>query len=194
MMLPAYDAVILAGGAASRLAGADKPTLLVGDLSMLDRVVAAVTEATQIICVGPQRPTSQPVVWTREVPPGGGPVAALAAGLSLVSELTAVVLAADLPFVAKAVAPLRAALPGHDAAVLVDAQGRDQPLVAAYDVGALRAALTTLGTPTGASMRAVLALLNCARVPDPGGERPAAYDCDTLTELQHARRIEEGRL
>lgn len=193
MTPPPYDAVILAGGAARRLAGVDKPGVLVGAVPLLDHVVAAVADAARIVCVGPPRPTGRAVAWTREVPPGGGPVAALAAGVALVTERIAVVLAADLPFVADAIGPLLAALPGHDAAVLVDADGHDQPMVGAYDVAALRAALTALGTPVGASMRSLLALLRAHRVPDPGGARPAAYDCDTWADVDHARRLAKGR-
>ncbi|WP_198601894.1 NTP transferase domain-containing protein, partial [Streptomyces sp. MH60] len=36
-----YDAVVLAGGAARRLGGADKPGLRVGARALLDRVLAA---------------------------------------------------------------------------------------------------------------------------------------------------------
>lgn len=193
-MTPApYAAVVLAGGATRRLDGADKPGVLVGAVPLLDHVVSAVADAARIVCVGPPRPTGRAVVWTREVPPGGGPVAALAAGVVLVTERVAVVLAADLPFVADAIGPLLAALPGHDAAVLVEADGHDQPLVDAYAVAALRAALTALGSPVGASMRSLLALLRADRVPDPGGSRPAAYDCDTWADVEHARWVAEGR-
>jgi molybdopterin-guanine dinucleotide biosynthesis protein A len=184
-----YAAVVIAGGAARRLGGADKPAVLIGGISMLDRVIAAVADAGAIVCVGPQRPTERAVTWTCEAPPGGGPVAALAAGIELVTEPVALVLAADLPFVADAIGPLLQGLPGHDAAVLVDASGRDQRLVGAYDVRALREALTRLGTPAGASMRALLALLRVHRVADQGGPAPAAYDCDTWADVEHARSV-----
>jgi molybdopterin-guanine dinucleotide biosynthesis protein A len=187
--MSAYGAVVVAGGAARRLGGADKPAVLIGAVSMLDLVIAAAAEAATIVCVGPARPTSREVLWTQEAPPGGGPVAALAAGIALVSEPVALVLAADLPFAAAAVAPLLGALPGHDAAVLVDAEGRDQPLFGAYDVGALRSALTNMGAPAGASMRSLLALLRVHRVVDPGGGAPAAYDCDTWADIEHARSL-----
>lgn len=189
----AYACVVLAGGAARRLGGADKPAVLVGTAPLLDHVVAAVAGATQIVCVGPPRPSVVAVTWTLEDPPGGGPVAALAAGLECVTERIAVVLAADLPFVAAAIQPLLAAMTGYDAAVLVDADGYDQPLVGAYDVIALRTALTELGTPAGASMRSLLALLRVHRLPDPGGVRPASYDCDTWSDVEHARLVTEGR-
>ncbi len=191
--MTAYAAIVMAGGAARRLGGADKPGVLIGGVSMLDLVIAAVPDAATIVCVGPRHPTARAVVWTQEAPPGGGPVAALAAGIELVTEPVTLVLASDLPFVAGAIDPLLAALPGHDAAVLVDGAGHDQPLVGAYDVGALRAALASLGTPTGASMRSLLALLRVDRVPDPGGSAPAAYDCDTWADVEHARSVAKER-
>ncbi|MEU9382801.1 NTP transferase domain-containing protein, partial [Streptomyces sp. NPDC048279] len=38
---PAYDAIVLAGGAARRLGGADKPSVRVGGRPLLDRVLTA---------------------------------------------------------------------------------------------------------------------------------------------------------
>lgn len=40
-----YDAVVLAGGSARRLGGADKPGLRVGDSTLIERVAAAVCDA-----------------------------------------------------------------------------------------------------------------------------------------------------
>ncbi|MEE4545309.1 NTP transferase domain-containing protein [Streptomyces sp. V4-01] len=81
-MTRSYDAVVLAGGAARRLGGADKPALPVGGRMLLDRVLAACPGARATVVVGPRRPTSRPVRWTREDPAGGGPLPALAAGLA----------------------------------------------------------------------------------------------------------------
>ncbi|MGW4051032.1 DUF6457 domain-containing protein [Streptomyces sp. NPDC004779] len=79
-MTTAYDAVVLAGGAARRLGGVDKPGLRVGGRALLDRVLAACAGARLTVVVGDPRPTVRPVRWTRERPAGTGPVAALAAG------------------------------------------------------------------------------------------------------------------
>lgn len=187
---PPYDAVILAGGAARRLSGADKPSLLIGTSTMLDRVVEACAAASRVVCVGSVRPTSSRVSWTREDPVGGGPVAALEAGLALVTEMVVVVFAADLPFIGDAAATLCAALPGYDAAVLVDPAGRDQPLAGAYEVRALRNALATMRPTAGASMRSVLGMLRLVRVDDPGRALPASYDCDTWTDVERARAMD----
>ncbi len=72
-----FAAVVLAGGAARRMGGADKPTIPVAGQSMLTRVLAAVHDADPQVVVGrvpPDLPV--PVASTTEQPPGGGPVAA----------------------------------------------------------------------------------------------------------------------
>src|SRR5690606_2093103 len=94
-----YAAVLLAGGAARRMGGRDKPGVVVGGRPMRERVLSAVATATRRIVVGPLVPLPAGVLRTREEPPGGGPVAALAAGLALIDPATPVVavLAADLP-------------------------------------------------------------------------------------------------
>ncbi|MFD6611625.1 molybdenum cofactor guanylyltransferase [Micromonospora chalcea] len=108
-----YAAVVLAGGAARRMGGVDKPGRPVGGRPMLHRVLAAVADADQRIVVGPSGPLPDGVRTTREEPPGGGPVAATAAGLALLDPATTTValLAADLPLLtAAAVTELRRAL------------------------------------------------------------------------------------
>ncbi|MYT07128.1 NTP transferase domain-containing protein, partial [Streptomyces sviceus] len=77
---PVYDVVVLAGGAARRLDGADKPGVRVGGRALLDRVLAACDDAATTVFVADPRPTARPVTWAREDPPGGGPLAALDAG------------------------------------------------------------------------------------------------------------------
>ncbi|MET7461892.1 NTP transferase domain-containing protein [Nonomuraea sp. NPDC005501] len=106
-----YDVVVLAGGEARRLGGADKPGLVVGGRTLLERVVAAVPGAGRVVVVGPERELPG-VVFTREDPPGGGPVPALRAGLREVTAPRVVLLAADLPFLTPAhIATLLSAMP-----------------------------------------------------------------------------------
>ncbi|MFD8706270.1 molybdenum cofactor guanylyltransferase [Kitasatospora sp. NPDC059648] len=189
-MTTPYDVIVPAGGAARRLDGADKPGLTVGETSLLDRVLAACAGSRTTVVVGPARPTAREGVrWTRERPPGGGPVAAVAAGLDLVTADTVLLLAADLPFldrrtVDRLASALDGAGPHADAAVLVDAGGRDQPLTAAYRTAALRAALAALGDPAGQPLRRLVGGLNRLRVADTDN---VAYDCDTWEDLEQAR-------
>jgi molybdenum cofactor guanylyltransferase len=84
-----YSAVILAGGAGRRLGGVRKPALPVGGSPMVARVLAAVVHASIRVVVGP--PPLRPLLpagvhLTQEEPPGGGPVAGLAAGLVAVRQ------------------------------------------------------------------------------------------------------------
>ncbi|MYZ13094.1 NTP transferase domain-containing protein, partial [Streptomyces sp. SID337] len=92
-----YDAVVLAGGGAARLGGADKPGVRVGGRALIDRVLAACSGAGTTVVVAAPRPTVRPVVWAREEPAGGGPLAALDAGLARTTAEQVVVLSADLP-------------------------------------------------------------------------------------------------
>ncbi|MGW7280463.1 NTP transferase domain-containing protein [Streptomyces sp. NPDC054844] len=190
-----YDAVVLAGGAARRLGGADKPGLRVGGRALLDRVLAACAGARTTVVVADPRPTARPVTWAREDPPGGGPLAALAAGLRHTTAEHVVVVSADLPFLAgPTVGRLLSALAASDAdgALLTDADGRDQPLVAAYRASALRRELPALARDraglTGLPLRRLTGALRLTRVPD----AVASFDCDTWDDIATARaRIRE---
>jgi len=180
-----YDAVVLAGGSGRRLGGVDKPGLRVGERALLDRVLGAVADAERVVVVGPERPTERPVTWAREQPPGGGPVAALAAGLPLVTGPVVALLAADLPFLdAVTVARLRMAVESADGALLVDDEGRDQLLVGMWRTAALRAVLPV--EVTGARLGAVLGQVPAVRLSVE--TRPAPwFDCDTEADLTTAR-------
>lgn len=194
-----YDAVVLAGGAARRLGGADKPGLRVGGRALLDRVLAACAGARTTVVVAGHRPTARPVTWAREDPPGGGPLAALAAGLRHTTAEHVVVVSADLPFLAgPTVGRLLSALAASDGdgVLLTDAEGRDQPLVAAYRAAAVRRELAALTRDradlAGLPLRRLTGALRLTRVPD----AVASFDCDTWDDIAAARaRIREhGRV
>ncbi|WP_345385957.1 molybdenum cofactor guanylyltransferase [Nonomuraea salmonea] len=90
--------MILAGGRARRLGGADKPALTVGGRPLVEHVIAAVSGAGAIVVAGPERRPVPGVVYVREEPPGSGPVPALAAALPHLTSGWVVLLAGDLPF------------------------------------------------------------------------------------------------
>jgi len=182
-----YDAIVLSGGAGRRLGGLDKATLAVGNRTLLDRVLAACADAGRVVVVGPARETERAVIWTCESPPGGGPVAAVAAGLPLTVADVVAVLAVDLPFLTAAtVARLAAAAAGDgsDGAVLVGDGDRDQPLTAAYRRDALVRRLAELGDSAGQAMSALVRGLRLVRLPD---DERAGEDCDTPEQLANAR-------
>ncbi|MGW7455096.1 NTP transferase domain-containing protein [Streptomyces sp. NPDC054787] len=188
-----YDAIVLAGGAARRLGGADKPALSVGGRALLDRVLDACPDALTTVVVGGRRPTARPVRWALEDPPGGGPVAALDAGLRRTTAGLVLVLSADLPFLDRDTVRALLLAAGPDGAMLRDADGRDQPLVAVYRAEPLRREIALLATEhgglTGLPLRALTAELDLT----PVTARPlAAFDCDTWDDLAAARaRIRE---
>ena len=182
-----YDAIVLAGGQARRLAGADKPALVVGGRTLLDRVVDAVDAAGRVVVVGPRRPLERDVIWCQEEPAGSGPVAAIAAGLPQTSAEVVLVLAADLPYVAGAIAPLLAAVGRGDVALLADPDGRANHLAAAWRRDALVSALAAVGDPNGAAVRSLLGSVAVVLVPDEAGW---GRDCDTWDDLAAARAAE----
>ena len=187
--LPPYAAVVLAGGKAVRLGGQPKPQLAVGGRTMLAAVLAAVPTAVPRVVVGPPQPVPDGVVLVREVPPRGGPVPALRAGLAAVGTEVVAVLAADLPFLTAAlVDELRGLLTDADGVLVVDGSGRDQLLLGVWRTAPLRAALAGVVGPT--SMRALLAPLSIHRHRPATGSGPAPWtDCDTPAELARARSL-----
>lgn len=203
-MTRSYDAVVLAGGAGRRLGGVDKPALSVGGRMLLDRVLAACAGAGSTVVVGPRRPTARPVGWAREEPAGGGPLPALAAGLAGLGagrSGVVLVLAADLPFLAADTVHAlvdtltgepddrEGAAAGGDGVLLVDGDGRDQPLAAAYRIEPLRRELALLraehGGLAGLPLRLLTGELELRRIADPTGE--ATFDCDTWADVAAAR-------
>ncbi|MGW1762602.1 NTP transferase domain-containing protein [Streptomyces sp. NPDC002073] len=198
-----FDAIVLAGGAARRLGGADKPGLSVGGRALLDRVLDACRGAAVTVVVGGRRATARPVTWALEQPPGGGPLAALHAGLRHVGADRVLVLSADLPFLGPETvrtlldsldAPDGAGPSGREGVLLTDAEGRDQPLVAAYRAEPLRRELALIatehGTLSGLPLRLLTAELDLGRT---SAAAPlASFDCDTWDDLAAARsRIRE---
>jgi molybdopterin-guanine dinucleotide biosynthesis protein A len=112
-------------------------------------------------------------------------LAGLGAGLSSLPEGSdvVVVLAADLPFVdPDVIKRLRAAIAAQgdvDGAVVVDADGRAQPLLAAYRRRSLEWAVASMGVLRDRPVREILNLLAVTTVLDP----VAARDIDTREDL-----------
>jgi molybdopterin-guanine dinucleotide biosynthesis protein A len=182
-----WDAVVLTGGASRRMEGRAKPALQVGGRSLLARVVSALVGAERVIAVGPPMDTVGVDEWAREDPPGGGPAAALAAGVALVDAPFVAIIAGDLPFLTPpAVTQLRDRADPVTVAVAVDDQGRDQYLLAVWPTIVLRQALAGAGARPGTSLRAVYAGASLRRVAL-NGTPPPWWDCDTPAQLAQAR-------
>ncbi len=183
-------AVVVAGGGAVRMGGVDKASIEVGGVTLLEHALAALVDVPEVVVVGEPVRTSRPVTFTREDPPGGGPAAALLAGLRAFPRAPerVVVLAGDLPRVTPdTVARLGPVLADTDGAVLVDHRGRSQYLCASYLVSALLAAAPAYGEEHGLPMHRLLASLRLTEVAAVGDE---AVDVDTWADL---RALEERR-
>ncbi|HET7303076.1 MAG TPA: NTP transferase domain-containing protein [Segeticoccus sp.] len=194
-------AIVLCGGTSRRMGGTDKTALRLGGSTVLDHLLDALPAGWAVVCVGVERATRRTVTWTREQPPGGGPVAGVAAGLGVLRALhsgpptstgttpeaeVVVVLAGDQPFAAPAAGELVDRLAEHPtaaAATALDGEGRRQPLLTAYRWQALRAAVPepAAGTPA----RALLGAMDVLEVPQP---TELVEDVDTPEELARARR------
>lgn len=185
--LDPYDAVVLTGGGARRLGGTHKPEVPIGGLPVVERVAAAVTDAGRLLVVGSDRGVPDRALVTREEPPGSGPVAAVAAAMSLVTSPWLALLAADLPFLARTdIIRLRELAATGDGAVMVDRQGREQWLVGVWRTEALRQAVATMRQ--GSLARLLRPLLSARHVPATPAGRPSPWwDCDTWDDVDRAR-------
>ncbi|MBM7829830.1 molybdopterin-guanine dinucleotide biosynthesis protein A [Agromyces cerinus] len=202
-----YDAIILAGGRASRLGGVQKAEVEVGGHALLDTALEAAARSNRIVVVGPEelrreRGRDTSARYVGEDPPFGGPVAGIAAGLSALGDFASapvwlLVLACDLPFAPRAVGLLEHALIEIDAEIdaeadgeadgvcLVDADGREQWLAGIYHRTSLRHRVDGLaGGVHGASVRKLVDGLDLRHVFDDG----AAFDVDTWQDVEEARR------
>ncbi|MDI9895380.1 NTP transferase domain-containing protein [Rhodococcus sp. IEGM 1381] len=201
-MTPVCDAIVLAGGRGSRMADpehpmspqeVDKPALTVGGRRMVDIAVDAVSNCRRTVLVGPPRDgVADHVVQTRESPAGGGPVAALAAGLrslddSAHSEHTAdlvAVVAADIPLLDSAAIGSLIDSIAHSSARAVfarDSAGRTQFLLGVWQHSTLRALMAQLDSVEGAPMRRIVPVDHqVITLPD-------IEDCDTPADLLAAR-------
>jgi molybdopterin-guanine dinucleotide biosynthesis protein A len=178
-----FAAVVLAGGTAVRLDGADKASLEYAGRTLLAHALDAVAEAVEVVVVGEQVPTDRPVTFTRESPAHGGPVAGLFAGRDALARptRTLAVLAVDMPRVdAGTFRRLRAAAEGHDGAFLTGADGRRQ-LAAVLDTAALDAARPEVGGEHGLALHRLVSGLDLAEVPAHG---PEGRDVDTWADLR----------
>jgi molybdopterin-guanine dinucleotide biosynthesis protein A len=186
-----FDAIVLAGGRASRMGGIDKTLLQIGGTTLLEMAIGSAAGARQLVVVGPDTlPVPPPARRVQEDPPFGGPAAAIAAGLNVLRHNGdpapwTLVLAADQPAVTDLVAALFGA-PGHPAAEIsagvdvlmaVDPAGRRQPLAALYATGPLLAAVDRAEKLTGMAVHRLIAQLSVLEIP-----HTAAGDVDTWAD------------
>jgi molybdopterin-guanine dinucleotide biosynthesis protein A len=185
--------------------GTHKPGIPMGGRPIVERVLEAVAGlAAVVVGSGDGVPTGTLVV--SEDPPGGGPVAGIAAGWAAIQEVpyaaglapsapdVVVVLAGDLPLltaghVEALVEAVRSADPGERVAVTVSTSGPNW-LCAAWPSRLLAARLAAVGDPSGVSVRRLLEGVPRVEIDDAAD---VAVDVDTPAELEAARRrLDEG--
>lgn len=182
-----FSAVVLAGGAAARLDGADKASVELRGRRLLEYAVDALLDAWEVVVAGrPARGLPRPVTFTREDPAHGGPVAGFLTGLDALRHPARQVgvLAVDMPHVTpRTLRRLREAAPGHDGAFLVDEQGRHQ-LAGVLDAAALAGIRPGPEEQHQMPWHRLVAPLDLADVPAVTDE---AIDVDTWADLRRLR-------
>jgi molybdopterin-guanine dinucleotide biosynthesis protein A len=151
-------AAIVAGGAATRLGGVAKSTLIVGGRTIAERQLEALRAAFSRVLVvandaAPWAGLGLEVVGDRF--PGAGPLAGVHAALAATADHAGVVcVAGDMPFVAPALLELLRDHAPDAAAVVPRVAGRAEPLLARWG----RAALPVVEARLAAGERAVHAV------------------------------------
>lgn len=188
-------AVVLAGGRATRLGGADKARVLLDGQTLLERTLSAIGELSVApVIVGPESAADAATSdsrlvrgdfrFVRESPVFAGPASALATGVAALASLPGAtivtVLPCDLQQPHEAVRALERweASDFNDGAILVS-DGRRQWTSFCARLEALRQA--TAEVPVNASLRGVLSELNLAEVSVPAS---VTADLDTLEQLR----------
>ena len=186
MQTDTIGAVVLTGGSAVRLDGADKASIELGGLTLLEHALGALLDINEVVVVGDPVPTTRPVTFTREDPRGGGPAAGVLAGLRAFARTpdVLVVLAVDMPLVTSSTVNRLILGLEHDGSVLIDDGQHVQYLCAAYRTAALTQAAPSYEEEHGLSMRQLVGRLRLDQVPAFG---PETRDIDTWTDLRDLR-------
>lgn len=194
-----FDAIVLAGGTSSRLGSVPKAELVANGATLLERTLDAVARAHRIVVVGPEPSRRLPagVLQTREIPAFGGPAAAIAAGLSMLTaegescDVT-LVLACDMPRIGLAIPRLLRGIvdnPEKDGVIAVEAD-RLQPLASGFRTAPLAAAVAARKGPLeGMSVFRLLGGMNLIPIEVPPG---ATADVDTWDDARRLGALRAG--
>jgi molybdopterin-guanine dinucleotide biosynthesis protein A len=140
--------IVLAGGLSRRM-GQDKALLKLGGRTSLQLAAESVSAVcAELVIATADRPAQHlpnlSPIWVTDPPGAAGPLAGLAAGLSVASNPTVIVVACDMPFLnERLLLHLLTSVADGDAAVPL-VGGRAQPLHAAYSTDCLPTVRTLL--------------------------------------------------
>ena len=186
--------IVLAGGSSRRM-GQDKAMIELGGRTLLQQAAESVSKVCEELVIAAADHPAQNLpnlspIWVRDAPGAAGPLAGLAAGLSVASHPIAVVVACDMPFLNdRLLRHLLSSVVDCDAAVPI-AGGRAQHLHAAYSSECLPTvqALLRLGA---SSMRDLLSRLRVKYIAesrclelDPGGL--STFNMNTADDFRFA--------
>lgn len=185
-------AVILAGGAARRMGGGDKPLLPVGGASMLARVLAALQPEAFAIAISANGDPTRFAAFGLPVLPDGafageGPLAGLLAALDWAAGLGAATLLSvpgDTPFVPPGLAAALAPAPSCAASA-----GQPHHLVALWPVACRTQLRQLLSTPGPRSVARFGAAIGMRRVDFPPGPWDRFLNVNTPEQLAEARAL-----
>lgn len=156
--------------------------------TLLTHLLTDLAVNIEVVIVGPAfESQSRSLKFVQEDPAGGGPVAAVSAGVAKIETEFVALIATDMPFAAAVIHDLANSLESSiDGLVPLDAQGVPQTLCAIYRTNALKNALVKLGNPQGRSMRSLTALLELREIELSTALKSRLVDIDTPEELQRA--------
>ena len=169
--------------------GSDKAHLDFGGGTLLTFQLEQIPSEFPVVVVGEPGDIQREITFTRENPPGAGPVAALASGLELVETPVIALIAVDAPFALPRLL-LRALDPTSHALIPREPTGKAQFLAGLYRSASLRSAIEQLGSPTNRSMRELVAHLPSIDYLKLGPEDVQDFmDIDTPQDLVTAQKL-----
>jgi molybdenum cofactor guanylyltransferase len=187
-------ALVLAGGAATRMGGGDKPLLRLGALTLLEHVLAALRSETARIAISANGDPARLAAFGLPVLPDGrfageGPLAGLLAGLGWAMGEGAdalLTVPGDTPFIPAGLAASLAPAPACAAR-----DGRVHHLVALWPVAARDALDTWLATTPSRAVGRFAAGIGMRVVDFPAAGPDPFLNINTPAELDAARRLVE---
>jgi molybdopterin-guanine dinucleotide biosynthesis protein A len=164
--------------------------------TILTHLLTDLAANIEVVIVGPTFESRlRSLKFVQENPAGGGPVAAVDAGLAMINTEFVALIATDMPFAATVIHELVKSLDSsRDGVVPLDAEGIPQTLCAIYRTDALQQAIERLGSPQGCSMRSLTALLHLKEIELTPALQSRLLDIDTREELQRATTAKEAEI
>lgn len=191
-MMQGLAALVLAGGAARRIGGADKPLLELAGRHILTRILDALATETPTIAISANgdaarfSPFGRPVLADGDFV-GQGPLAGVLAGLEWAATLgatTLLTIPGDTPFIPPGLAAALAPAPSCAASL-----GRVHHLVALWPVAARAALRAHLAAPGPRDVASFAASLPMRPVDFPCNSGDPFFNVNTPADLATARHI-----